>query len=213
MTFRVIQIPFIMNKTKKYILLTLLSIIGLFVLILAVAFTLQTTIHNGYGVSFNDKRAELGVYPIDEFETKENSYWSDFYPDDPLMRWINILGNTEIANMTNYYNSELNNEPYHKAKTIYFGTQLCFWQNYYGGETDLFIKPLGNDDQMELYVSYFTGDESSKSYFYYNLDTVNINYPEFICGTPDLEGEIPKGNLTKEQADSVLLEWGIYESF
>lgn len=203
-----------MTRTKKYIIISLLTVIGLFILTLLVALSVQTGMHDKYGPDYNDKRIELGLYPIGDFQSVENDYWDDFYPDDPFKRWTEILTNTEIANSTTYTNPNTDQKPYHKQKTIYYGTHLCFWQNFYGGETDIFVKPLDKEKHIELFVAYYSDDLKPSNYFYANLDTVYNERLEFICGgtvdhEQDQEDNISKGNMTKEQADSLLKEWKI----
>lgn len=203
-----------MTRTKKYIIIPLLTIIGLYILTLLVALRVQTRIHDKYGFDYNDNRIELGVYPIGDFQSVENDYWYDFYPDDPFKRWTEILTNTEIANTTTYTNPNIDEKPYHKQKTIYYGTHLCFWQNFYGGEIDIFVKPLDKEKHIELFVAYYSNDLEPSNYFYADLDTVYNDRLEFICGGMDnneheQEDNIPKGNMTKEQADKLLAEWKI----
>ena len=183
-------------------------------LILLVALKAQATIHNKFGTNFNKERFELGVYPIDDFQDIKNNYWQDYYSVPPSTRRFQILTNTEIANSTTYINPDKDDKPFHKQKTVFYGTQLFFWQNFYGGETDLFVKPLDNDRHIELFVVYYSNNLDPSNYFYANLDTVNNNEPEFICGgivdqEYNEEDGIPKGNLTKQQADKLLTEWGM----
>lgn len=181
---------------------------GLYILALGVAWIAQKAIHNKYGIDFNDERKELGVYPINDFRDIKNDYWNDFSPDFPLTRWTAILTNKEIGNSTTYTNPDRSDKPFRKRKTVFYGTQLCFWQNYYGGEIDLCIKPIDDIRHIELFVVYYSDNIEPKNYFYADLDTVRKNQQEFICGTP-LEDKysIPKGNLTKLQADKLLIEW------
>lgn len=204
-----------MTKTKKYITIPMLSMAGLYFLTLLVALIFQTTIHNKYGKEFNDRRIELGVYPIDDFQTIENEYWSDYCPDDPFKRWTEILTNADIANLTIYTNSDTASKPFHKQKIVLYGTQLCFWQNYYGGEIDSYIKPIDNESYMELFVVYYSDNVEPSNYFFADLDTIYKGRPPIVCGTPFAEEyqkaneSFPRGNLTKEQADNLLIEWKI----
>ncbi|UII23187.1 hypothetical protein [Fulvivirga ligni] len=201
-----------MTNTKKYIIISLMTLTGLCILTVLVALRAQKTIHENYGPDYNQKRIELGVYPIDDFQNKENYYWEDFYPDDPFKRWAEILTNTEIVNSTTYINPDINDKPFHKQKTVFYGTHLCFWQNFHGGEIDLFVKPLDKERHIELFVAYYSDDLEPSNYFYAELDTVHNDTPEFICGgivdhKHHKEYDIPKGNLTKQQADILLSEW------
>lgn len=173
------------------------------------------TIHKKYGTNFNTERIKLGLHPISEFHKVENTYWRDFYPEDPILRWKEILTNMEIANSTTYSNLNKNDRPFHKQKTVFYGTQVCFWQNFYGGEIDLFISPLDNKHHIELFIAYYSERLIPKNYFYANLDTVHNSELEFICGTHfiqeglQVESSFPKGNITKEFADKLLTEWRI----
>ena len=203
-----------MAKIKKYVIISMLTLTGLYILTLLVALRAQMTIHEKYGLHFNDKRIELGVYPIGDFQDVENDYWKDFYPDDPFKRWTEILTNTEIANSTTYTNPDTDEKPFHKQKTVFYGTHLCFLQNFYGGEIDLFVKPLDKERHIELFVAYYSDNLEPSNYFYADLDTVYNDRLEFICGgiidhEHYQEEDIPKGNLTKEQADNLLKEWKI----
>lgn len=151
------------------------------------------------------------MYPIEDFENVENQYWEDFYPDDLVKQWIEILTNTEIANLTTYSNPNRDEKPYHKEKTIFYGTHLFFWQNFYGGETDVFVKPIDNEKHIELFMAYYSDNLVPKSYFYANIDTIYKDRIE-LCGAlgdheHDREDNIPKGNMTKDQAYDLLTEW------
>lgn len=205
-----------MNKPKRYILISVLTLVVLYILTLFASFAAQKDIHHKYSVEFNDERAELGVYPIGDFTNIQSTHWADIYPDDPLIRWKEILTNTEIANSTVYSNPN-KSEPFHAQKTIYFGTQLCFWNNSYGGEIDIFIKPLDEDRHIELFVAYYSEALAPNGYFYAELDTVYKDRVEFICGgvedhEHDQQDYLPKGNFSKEQADSLLTEWRLKTS-
>ena len=200
-----------MTKTKRHIIIPLLALTGLYIMVLLVALKAQTTIHNKYGKDFNQERIGLSLYPIGNFQDVEKRYWEDFYPDNSFKRWTEILTNTEIATWTTYNNSPRDDKPFHYQKRVLFGTHLCFWQNFYEGETDLFIKPIDSERHIELFVSYYPDNLESSDYFYAYLDTIHKS----ICGTQfvgdeqDYEDYIAKRNLTKEQVDKLLTEWKI----
>lgn len=156
----------------------------------------------------------LGVYPIEGFKTDSSKYWKDYLPHHPFSQWSHILSNVEIANSTTFTNSGEGKKPYHKSKDVIFGTQLCFWQNFYGAEVDVFIKPLDSNSHVELVVTYYSKYMVPANRFFARLDTVHPEDGTFMCCMApcepyDTNNHLPKSNISKEQADTLLMNWGL----
>ena len=181
----------------------------MFALTVLIAHSLQKSIHDSNGVSYDIERQKLGIYAIGQFERFEESEWEHFYHDDIYRRWKGILVNTELANEYHYYYQEKKDTPYHKSKRIVYGTQLLFWQNYHGAELDMFIKPIDSLRHIELEVIYISNEMETGGNFYAYIDTIDENAPElFFCGTEDVE-DIERDSISKKESDEILKKWGL----
>jgi hypothetical protein len=187
----------------------------MFALTVLIAHSLQKSTHDSNGVSYDIERQKLGIYAIGQFERFEEYEWERICQDNTYQRWKAILANTELSNEYHYYYNESKDSPYHESKRIVHGTQLFFWNNLYAGELDMFIKPIDSLRHIELEVIYFSKETEHGGKFYAYIDTIvdfvtiDENAPElFFCGTGDDE-HIERGDITKEEADAVLKNWGL----
>lgn len=204
-----------LSKAKKYILLSLITLLTLFGLTILIAYVQQKSIHDSKGVSFDGERQKLGIYAIGQFERFEEYEWDHISQGNNYQKWKDILVNTQLANEYHYYYTQSKDSPYHESKRIVYGTQLFFWENFLGAEIDLFIKPIDSLRHIELEIIYYSKDAEPEYYFYANIDTIvdfvkiDENVPElFSCGTGDDEN-IERGDITKEEADVILKNWGL----
>ncbi len=165
-----------------------------------------------YWGDFNDFRNENGLFPLSQSKDTIIENWENILPENQLTKWNWILTNEEIAT-SSIFTFDSSSSPYHSSKTIYYGTHLLFWKNFYGGEIDVFINPLNGDSTAELTLAYHSKDLNPGNFFYANIDTNYIDKPDiFVCGTHlhnDESDHIPQGNISKQQADNILLEWGL----
>lgn len=200
-----------MTKLRKYLLPVLFLATGLYTLTLLAALLAEKNIHSKYDESFNTNRIKLGIPPVQEFQTTHPKYWKDLHPERPVSRWIEILTNEEIVNSITYTNQQEGEKPFHQSKEVIFETRLCFWQNFYAGEIDIFVKSIDKNQRLELIIAYFSENMEPGNYFYINLDTIHSNRPglTFVTDGFDPEGHVSKGNTSKKQADELLLEWGV----
>lgn len=198
---------------KRVLAYTAVIILILVTGLIAVAFRMEKSIQMHYWSDFNKTRVAKGIYPLVEAQDTITETWNNILPDNKLTKWEWILTNEEIATSSNFVYDSIKIRPYHHSKTIYYGTHLFFWKNFYGGEIDVFVNPVSSDTTIDLTIVYYSENLSSRDFFYANIDTLYPNKPNiFVCGTVfenDTIQRIPKGNISKHDADRIIMSWGI----
>ena len=172
----------------------------------------EKSIQKNYWDDFNGFRKENGLIPLTQSKDTIIENWNDILPEHNFTKWKWILTNEEIATSSTF-TFDSSSIPYHSSKTIYYETQLLFWKNFYGGEIDAFINPVGSDTTIELTLVYHSKNLNPGNFFYANIDTNYTNKPDIlVCGTHlrnEKSDQVPIGNITKMQADKILKQWGI----
>jgi hypothetical protein len=188
-----------------------------FVLLIFGAFFSEKSLQEKYWGDFNDFRIENGIFPLYQSKDTIIENWTNILPNHKMAKWQWILTNEEIAT-TSTFTYDSASKPYHKSKTIIYGSQLFFWNNFYGGEMDVFINPKSPDTTIELTLSYHSRNMNPGNVFYAHFDTLftgALDYTSqtdfFYCGTSEHNDKIshfPQGNITKQEVDCLLFEWG-----
>jgi hypothetical protein len=188
---------------------TILFCITLMTAIISIAYQKQKSFHDTFGPNYNNERLKKRIPTIDSFENVEYTTWDNYYDNNKIKKWLNILTNQEFTNASYYYNPELNNAIYHESKSIFYVTKTFFWQNELIGEMDLFVNSKDSIATYELVIAYI--QEKNKDYYFFaNIDTTTSDRPLiFKCGTDSMDRVREVGNITKLEADNILAEWGI----
>lgn len=184
--------------------------------ILLLAFNREKSIQFEYWDGYNNVRYEKGIYPLTKASDTIIESWGNIFPENQRIKWKRLLSNKELPTTSTFNYDSLELKPFHHSKTICFSTRLCFWQNYYYGETDVFIYPVSMDTLVELVVTYYSSDAKPGDFFYTNIDTVYKGKSEELGCVEVLELDFieeieqePKGNITKTEADSILRDWNL----
>jgi hypothetical protein len=195
----------------KKITVYLFSLIVLAIsMIYLIAYVKQSRISTDYGFKLNDYRASRDLYLLNEAHKVEEESWFTLWPSRTLDMGKLILSNTTIPLRINYEFDRSISNAHHVSKSVEVWTELLFWNNSYRGETDVFQKVVSEDTIIQLYLKY---TPEYKEYFYANIDTLYPNEPtELVCGTIDVSelshGKLI-GNINKDEADKILISWGL----
>ncbi|BDD04818.1 hypothetical protein [Aureibacter tunicatorum] len=198
---------------KKIFLKVIAVFTVLFLSLVSMSFYFQNNMTSKYWSRYDEFRMQKGIYPLTEsFDTTYTnwqSFVSSYYKHD--LEWI--LSNGRVKSSSLFIYDTINSKPFHKSKEIVCCTCLFFWQNHYCRESDLFEKQISKDSVLRLTIEYHTGCKGSTDFFYRNIDTIDINPLNLVCGTFSLldldNNEIYTGNITKAKADEILRDWGL----
>lgn len=204
----------------------MLGLIGLFImafLMFQISIWKQRHLYQKYGVDFNSERRILGLEEISEHWKLEKLTWNEWerlIPPNEKNGTINkltsIFSGKNIETGFIYQEDSLDFNRLHKDKFMWFNSNILYWKNEIMAESDSYQKLIDSITVGNLSVTYHFKDENG------NMNYFEANYSEnakdegFWCGTPAImekEGQgISKkphvGNITKQQADSILNSWG-----
>ena len=99
-------------------------------------------------------------------------------------------------------------------KVVWLNSNILFWKNGFESETDFYEKIVDSITTEHLDITYYHIDDNGNENYFEVNHSVHI-FDEFYCGTPAfsrkeeqrISGKPYFGNITKKQADSILIKW------
>ena len=211
-----------MKTLLKIILFTIIGVSLLLVLLYNVTLWHQEKNFEKYTSAFNPKRKEIGLKEISKNWKSEKRNWTNWnelsdenYYDGKLSKFGKIFSLENITTGVIFENESLDKKTNFRSKIIWLNSNILFWENGIESEMDVYERILDSVTIENLIVRYyFKDDNGNKDYFEADYYQINENEFEF-CGTPAIierknqrdSGKPYFGNITKKQADSILIKW------
>lgn len=183
----------------------------------------QNQILSKYSYNYNTKRIGLGLKEIPKSFKCTSYTWDSWNAlngenvlDGKFEKFQKIFSFKNI-NIGMSFKNEANRESiFLKHKFIYVNSNILFWENNIESEIEIYERNLDSVSTENITITYYYKDDNgNRDYFQaeYKLQSDN---DFFICRTPRvmeiekqrLTGEPYFGNITKNQADSILKIWG-----
>lgn len=211
-----------MKKLLKKILFTIIGISILGILMYNISLWNQETNLKKYGSNFNIRRNEIGLKEISKnwkFKKRIWDNWNELndenHDDGKISKFVKIFSFQNIPISFLFENNSTDKKTNFRSKIISFNSNILFWKNRIESEMDIYENILDSVTTENLIVRYYFNDDNGNT-DYLEADYYQINKNEFLfCGTPAIikreEQRISRkpyfGNITKVQADSILVEW------
>lgn len=210
-----------MKIVLKKILFMIIGILILGILMYNISLWNQETNFEKYATDFNPERTKIGLKQISKNWKSEKRTWDNWnelmdenYDYGIISKFAKIFSLKNINTGVIYENDSSETNTNFQSKIIWLNSNILFWKNGIESEMDFYERNIDSNTVENLSIRYyFKDDNGSKNYFEANHSIYKLD--EFICGTPaimereehGISGKPYFGNITKKQADSILMKW------
>jgi len=205
----------------KKILFTLMVISIFGILIYHLSLWKQENNFKKYAFEFNSKRSKMDLKEISKNWKFEKQNWENLnelnivnIENKTISKFQKIFSLKNITTKMVFKNESINKNENFTSKVILFNSNLLFWKNSIESEIDTYSKKTDTTTVESLSIRYyFEDDNGNKNYYEANHSVYDTNI--LYCGTDDfIKRDLQKtsrkpyhGNITKQQADSILIQW------
>jgi hypothetical protein len=206
------------NRIKKIFLATIgIFFIGFISYKITMRSQNEKLNYEKYGINFNPKRAEIGLKEISEKWKSDYLIDEDYINDNPFsqLKFKEVFSFSDLKNGIIYEKDSTDKKSTFQSKMIWLNSNILLWKNGIESEMDTYEKAFDSVTTGSLFIRYyFRDDNGNKDYFETDYYQINSNELGF-CGTPAImereeqriSGKPYFGNITKKQADSILIKW------
>lgn len=206
------------NILKRIFLVVLVGVLLFGVLMYNISYWVQERNFQKYTDDFNLKRNAIRLRTIPKNWKLEKLTWNNWdklnFFDNELEKYAKIFSLKDINTTMSYKNDSLGSLSNYQRKIIWFNSNILFWKNEIRAEMDFYERKIDSNTIEYLTIKYHFKDENGKkNYFETNYSMNKLD--EFTCGSAIIMekerhrmlGKPYFGNISKEQADSILIQW------